>query len=452
MSFVPRSAFRTPRWDRRYFLRVGALSVGCSVSGWLAPLAAAAARGPARKRSCVLLWMNGGPSQMDTFDLKPGHANGGPFKETATAVPGLKISEHLPKLAGRMKHVGLVRSMTSKEGDHGLATFFAHTGYSSRGPIRYPSLGSVVAKELGSDDAALPSFVSIAPFRAFNPAAHGPGFLGPRFAPLVVGETTLGGGQAPGMNDTDRALQVEDLALPGGIAADRFDARWGLAAELQRDFAAGRPDPAVRSHQTAYERAAKLMRSAAAKALKLDEEPGKLRDGYGRNLFGQGCLLARRLVESGVPFIEVSHGGQGGVGWDTHQDNFERVKLLSGTLDSGWSALIDDLKDRGLLDSTLVVCLGEFGRTPKINGSNGRDHFPHAWSAALCGGGIKGGQAVGTTSPDGNAVAERPVTVPDFLATVCAALGIDPGTQNMSNTGRPIPVVDTGAKPVAELV
>src|SRR5262249_49609211 len=155
------------------------------------------------------------------------------------------------KLAERMKHVGLVRSITSKEGDHGLATFFAHTGYPSRGPIRYPSLGSVVAKQLGADDAALPSFVSIAPFRAFNPAAHGPGFLGPRYAPLVVGETTLGGGQVPGMNDADRALQVEDLALPGGVKADRFDARWELAAELQRDFAAARPDPAARSHQTA---------------------------------------------------------------------------------------------------------------------------------------------------------------------------------------------------------
>ena len=440
-----------PSFDRRHFLRVGALSVAASVSGWLAPLAKAAAREPARKRSCILLWMSGGPSQMDTLDLKPGHANGGPFRETATAVPGIKISEHLPKVAERMKHVSLVRSMTSKEGDHGLATFFAHTGYPSRGPIRYPSLGSAVAKELGADDAALPSFVSVAPFRAFSPAAHGPGFLGPRYAPLVVGESTLGGPQQPG-GDVDRALQVEDLALPGGVKADRFDARWELTAGLQRDFAAAHPDPAARSHQTAYERAAKLMRSAAAKALKLDDEPDELRDGYGRNLFGQGCLLARRLIESGVPFVEVAHGGPGGVGWDTHQDNFERVKQLSRTLDAGWSALIDDLKDRGLLDSTLIVWMGEFGRTPKINGGNGRDHFPYAWSAALAGGGVKGGRVVGRTSQDGTTVEDRPVTVPEFLATVCSALGIDPGTQNMSNTGRPIPVVETGARPVGELL
>src|SRR5262249_9360074 len=336
--------------------------------------------------------MSGGPSTIDLFDLKPGHENGGPYKEIDTAVAGVKISEHLPKIAGRMKHVALLRSMTSKEGDHGLATFFNHTGYPSRGPIRYPSIGSIVAKELGSDDAALPNFVSVAPFRVFNAAAHGPGFLRPRYPPLAVGEPTFGPHQAAG--DADRALQVEDLSFPGGISAERFDARWELAASLQRDFAAERPDPAARGHQTAYDRAAKLMRSAAAKALKLDDEPEKLRDAYGRNVFGQGCLLARRLIESGVPFVEVSLGGAGGVGWDTHVDNFERLKQLSGTLDAGWSALMDDLKDKGLLETTTIVWMGEFGRTPKINGGNGRDHFPNAWTAALAGGGIKGGQAI----------------------------------------------------------
>jgi hypothetical protein len=433
--------------SRRHFL--GALSVGASLSGWLGKLATATAKEPARKRACILLWMNGGPSQMDTFDLKPGHANGGPFKEIATAVPGIKISEHLPKVAERMKHVALVRSMTSKEGDHGLATFLAHTGYPSRGPIRYPAIGSVVARELGSEDAALPNFVSIAPFRSFSPAAYGPGFLGPRYAPLIVGESVLDGA---GAMDADKALQVEDLALPGGIPADRFDARRALVAQMQADFVAGHPDPAAKSHQTAYERASRLMRSATAAALKLDDEPAKLRDGYGRNVFGQGCLLARRLVEGGVPFVEVCLGGAGGVGWDTHTDNFDRVKQLSKDLDAGWSALMDDLKDRGLLDTTTIVWMGEFGRTPKINGGSGRDHFPYAWSAALAGGGIKIGQVVGKTTPDGSAVAERPVSVPSFLATVVQALGIDPETQIMSNTGRPIPVVETGTKVVKELL
>jgi hypothetical protein len=438
-------------FSRRGFLHAASLSVGCSLSGWLGGLATSFAKEPARKRSCILLWMNGGPSHMDTLDLKPGHENGGPYKEIASAVPGIKISEHLPKVAERMKHIALVRSMTSKEGDHGLATFFNHTGYSSRGPIRYPTLGSMVAKQLGADDAALPNFVSIAPFRSFNPAAHGPGFLGPPYAPLIVGEATFGGPQQ-GPADPDKALQVEDLAPPGGIKAERFDARWQLAAELQKEFVAGRPDPAARSHQTAYERASKLMRSAAATALKLDEEPAKLRDSYGRNVFGQGCLLARRLVESGVPFVEVSLGGAGGVGWDTHTDNFERVKTLSRDLDAGWSTLIDDLKDRGLLDNTTIVWMGEFGRTPKINGGNGRDHYPYAWSAALAGGGTKGGQVVGRTSKDGATVEERPVTIPDLLATVCKALGIDPETQHMSNTGRPIAMVDSSAKAVEEVL
>jgi uncharacterized protein (DUF1501 family) len=440
------SSFRA--LDRRAFLRAGAVTTAASISSWLAPLAHAAAGDPKRKRACILLWMNGGPSQLDTFDPKPGHANGGPFKDIATAAPGVRVSEHLPKVAERMKHVALVRSMTSKEGDHGLASYFVRTGRPSRGPVHYPALGAVVAKELGQADAALPNFVSIAPFRVFNSAAYSSGFLGPRYAPLVVGETAFGPPQ-PGA--ADRSLTVEDLASPPGVSRERADARRQLAAELQQEFAAAHPDPVAKGHETAYARAARLMQSAAAEAFTLDAEQGKLRDGYGRNVFGQGCLLARRLVERGVPFVEVTLGGAGGVGWDTHQNNFDTVKQLSGTLDAAWSSLMDDMKDRGLLDSTLIVWMGEFGRTPKINGSNGRDHFPFAWSAALAGGGIKGGQAIGKTSPDGMTVADRPVTVPDFLATVCQSLGIDPATQNQSNTGRPVQVVELGAKAISEV-
>jgi hypothetical protein len=444
---APRSALRA--LDRRAFVRAGAISAAASVSGWLAPLADVAAGDLKRKRSCILLWMNGGPSQIDTFDPKPGHANGGPFQDIATAAPGVRISEHLPKVAARMKYVALVRSMSSKEGDHGLASYFVRTGRPSRGPVHYPTLGAVVAKELGQADAALPNFVSIAPFRVFNPAAYSSGFLGPRYAPLVVGETTFGPPQ-PGA--AERSLTVEDLAVPAGVSRERADARGQLAAKLQQEFAAVHPDPVAKSHETAYSRAARLMQSAAAEAFTLDAEPAKLRDGYGRNVFGQGCLLARRLVERGVPFAEVTLGGPGGVGWDTHQNNFDTVKQLSGTLDAAWSSLMDDLKDRGLLDTTLIVWMGEFGRTPKINGSKGRDHFPFAWSAALAGGGIKGGQAVGKTSKDGMSVEDRPVSVPDFLATVCQSLGIDPAVQNLSNTGRPVQVVELGAKPIQEVV
>ena len=190
-----------------------------------------------------------------------------------------------------------------------------------------------------------------------------------------------------------------------------------------------------------------MLRSTAVEAFNLDVEPGALRDAYGRNPFGQGCLLARRLVERGVPFVEVTLDG-----WDTHQNNFDAVKNLCGVLDPAWAALMSDLKDRGLLDSTLIVWMGEFGRTPKINPQKGRDHFPNAWSTVIAGGGIKGGQAVGKTSKDGTTVEERVTPTVDLLATVCSAVGIDFEKQNMSNVGRPIRIVEKGAKPVTEVL
>jgi hypothetical protein len=443
------------RLSRRDLLKLSAAGVvGYSQSGWLEALAADAAKSPQRKRSCILLWMSGGPSQMDTFDLKPGHDNGGPYKEIDTNVAGIKISEHLPKVAQHMDKMAIVRSMTSKEADHGQATYYVHTGYQARGPIRYPSLGSLVAKEIGSDEAELPNFVSVAPFRAFSAAAHGPGFLGPRYAPLIVGDGGLTLGGPRNADDYEKALQVQDLAPQAGLSRERAEARVRLVQEMQRDFSAEHPGLAPASHQTAYERAVRLMRSTAAKAFDLDEVPAKLRDSYGRNLFGQGCLLARRLVERGVPFVEVSLGQLNGIGpgWDTHTNNFDTVRQLSGALDTAWASLMEDLKANGLLDSTLVVWMGEFGRTPKINGGNGRDHFPNAWSTVLLGGGIKGGQVIGKTGDDGTTVEERPVSVPDFLATVCQALGIDPTTQNQSNVGRPIRIADTTAKPIREVL
>jgi uncharacterized protein (DUF1501 family) len=223
---------------------------------------------------------------------------------------------------------------------------------------------------------------------------------------------------------------------------------------MEKDFVARHPGVSPQSHQTAYDRAVKLMRGEAARAFNLDDEPAAVRDAYGRNLFGQGCLLARRLVERGVPFVEVTLGGLGGgvFGWDTHANNFDQVQRLCGTLDPAWSTLMKDLKERGLLDSTLIVWMGEFGRTPKINGGRGRDHYPNAWSTVLAGGGIKGGQVVGKTSADGTTVEERPVSVQDFLATICSALGIDLDRTNQSNVGRPIRIVDKAATPIQEIV
>lgn len=446
----------TQRISRRDWLRLTSAGVvSYSLSGWMESLARDTAGNPQRRRACILLWMDGGPSQMDTWDLKPGHANGGPFKEIDTAVPGIKISEHLPKLAQQMKHLSIIRSMTTKEGDHGLATYVMRTGYRPQGEIRFPTLGSLLSKELGQEDAALPNFVSIAPDRGINPAAYEAGFLGPRFAPLVVGDANVPAGGANAQSVSDRVLKVENMEASRDVLPAHFDARIDLLRDLEKDFAKKHPGLPPQSHQTAYERAVRLMKTAGSRAFNLDEEKDALRDRYGRNLFGQGCLLARRLVERGVPFVEVTLGGLNGgaLGWDTHTANFEQVQKLSEVLDPAWSALMDDLKDRGLLDTTLIVWMGEFGRTPTIDkGRVGRDHFPNAWSTVLAGGGIKGGQVIGKTSASGAAIEERPVQVTDFLATVCQALGIDPSKPNTSNVDRPIRIVEKGAKPIKELL
>jgi hypothetical protein len=429
---------------RRDWLRLSAAGVvGCSSSGWLEALAAEGAQDPQRKRSCILLWMSGGPSQMDTFDLKPGHANGGPFAAAETGVPGIRISEHFPQVGKLASHLAIVRSMNSKEGDHGRATYLLRTGYVPQGPVQYPSLGALVSKELGAEGAELPGFVSVAPFRVLNQGAFGSGFLGPRYAPLIVGEGGLAvQQQGP---TVDRALRVQDLSPPVDISREREDARLDLLKQVQSDFAAAHPDAPAGSHQSAYDGAVRLMRSPAAKAFDLDEEKAAVRDKYGRNLFGQGCLLARRLVEKGVPFVEVTLNG-----WDTHANNAQQVKSLSGTVDPAWASLMSDLKDRGLLDTTLIVWMGEFGRTPKFGRPDGRDHWPNTFSAVLAGGGIKGGQVIGATSEDGVSIKERPVSVPELLATVCKALGIDHEKQNLSNVGRPIRIVAPGTKPVQE--
>jgi hypothetical protein len=404
-----------------------------SLSGWLGTLAADAADDTRRKRSCILLWMAGGPSQTDTFDLKTGHANGGPFQEIATAASGVRTSEHLPQLARQMKHLAVLRSMKTREGDHGRATSHLHTGYLPQGSIRFPALGALVSNELADTAADLPGFVSVLPQGAFALSSVASGFLGPRHAPLVVGES---GGM----------LRVEDLRAPS-VSAERAGERLGLLHEMEATFLASRPGAGTASHVTAYDRAVRLGRAAAAEAFDLSQEKPTLRDRYGSSLFGQGCLLARRLVERRVPFVEVTLGG-----WDTHNDNFDQVKSLCGLLDPAWATLLEDLDERGLLDSTLVVWMGEFGRTPGINPRNGRDHYPAAWSVVLGGGGIKGGQAVGRTSKDGLAVEERPIAVPDLMATICLALGLDPKKQNQSNVNRPIRLADPTAEPVREVL
>jgi uncharacterized protein (DUF1501 family) len=422
------------RLSRRTLLARGALGLtGLTVSGWLGDLAARAAAAPGRKRSCILLWMAGGPAQTDTFDLKPGHANGGPFREIATAAPGVRISEHLPRVARQASRLAVLRSMRTREGDHGRATTHLRTGYTPQGSIRFPALGSLVSHERARRDADLPGFVSVTPAGAFGQPAASAGFLGPAHAPLVV-------------SGRNGALGVEDLRAPE-VSAERARERLDLLRDMQAPFLHSRPGAGTASHVTAYDRAVRLQRQAAARAFDLSGEPVRLRERYGSSLFSQGCLLARRLVEQGVPFVEVTLGG-----WDTHQDNFEQVRALCDILDPAWSALLEDLGERGLLDSTLVVWMGEFGRTPNINPRKGRDHYPAAWSVVLGGGGIKGGQVIGSTGKDGFRVEDRPVAVPDLMATICVALGLDPRKQNQSNVARPIRLADPSGQAIQEVL
>jgi uncharacterized protein (DUF1501 family) len=310
--------------------------------------------------------------------------------------------------------------MTNREGEHQRATYQLHTGYIPMGSVKFPSFGSVVASEIGPKEFDLPHFVSI----GNRATTIGSGFLGMQYAPFVVANPS----QLP-----------SNVALPRGVTAKRLARRLDLMQELEQDFAEAGGDRQVEEHRTLLGSAAQLVTSPRLKAFDLGAEKDAVRDKYGRNPFGQGCLLARRLIEQDVTFVEVESNG-----WDTHQDNFNRTKTLSETVDPAFAALLADLKERGRLDRTLVIWMGEFGRTPKINGNTGRDHYPRAFNVALAGGGIKGGKVIGRTSEDGMEVKERPVSVADLFCTFCQALKINPRKENMSSLGRPIKIVDGG--------
>jgi hypothetical protein len=423
--------------------------LGASASGWFPLLADELARDPRRRRHCILLWMTGGPSQIDTFDMKPGHANGGAFAEVATKVPGLRFSEHLPLLGQMADKLAIVRGLSTKEGDHGRGTYVVRTGQKPQGPVQYPTIGSSLSKALAGGDEAVPHYVSISPYRAFNQAAYAPGFLGPRYAALTVGATD-GVQPEPQVAGGYAELKVDDLAP--GVERPQFAGRVELWRTLESRFVGAHRGGSAAAHQTVYERALKLMDSSAAKAFDLADEPPSVRDAYGRGRFGQGCLLARRLIEAGVSFVEVSLGSlsQNTFGWDTHLNNFATVKSLSAELDAGWGTLLRELDERGLLEATTILWIGEFGRTPTINPQGGRDHFPAAWTCVFAGGGIRGGQAYGKTSESGQEVVQGKVDVPDILATLCAAVGVDPAMQNMSELGRPIKIAE--GQPIRDLL
>lgn len=416
-----------PRLCRRDVMRL--LSVGAAgVLGWGDVAAAHAAHLRKRGKACILLWMNGGPSQFETFSPLEGHANGGSTKAIATNVAGIRIAEHWPEMAKVADRLAIVRSMTSKEGSHPRATYLMHTGYLPNPSARHPTLGSIVASQLAAQDggqtADLPPVVRIG---GRGRGDSGAGLLGMQWDPFELRSAT--------QNPANTTPQVEP---------ERHLERLDLMERLAGGFAARLPEEAA-DHKSLYRRATRMILSPDMKAFDLDAEPAQVREEYGEGDFAAGCLLARRLVETGVSFVEVVANG-----WDTHNDNFSRVEKLAGAVDRPCAVLLRDLERRGMLADTLVIWMGEFGRTPQINPRAGRDHFPRSFNAVLAGGGVQGGRVIGSTDAAGVEVADRPVTVPDLFATFCRAMAIDPAIENMAPTGRPIRLVD-GGEAVAEL-
>jgi len=408
---------------RRDFLRIGAgATFGAAMAGRLAPLWGQ--ESPAKKaKACIVLWMAGGPSHIDTFDPKPGQATGGPFKPVETSVKGVSIGQHLPKVAAQAKHLALVRSVTSKEADHDRGTYLLHTGYAPQETVVHPAIGCVASKEFPA--AALPGFVSIG--ETYNDA----GYLGVEHVPLVVA------------NPDDPAA---GLVVPEHLRKRRWDARKKLLDAMDTSFAERSDKAAVDEDVKVRARAEALLGSKATEAFDLSKEEEAVRAAYGDSPFGRGCVLARRLVERGVRFVEVVLDG-----WDTHEGNFDAVQALCGTLDPAYARLVEELAERRLLDETIVLWMGEFGRTPDINGANGRDHHAACFSVVAAGGGFARGRVVGESDKEGREPAKQPVTVPNLLATVYAQLGFDPSKTYLSKEGRPIKLIDKGA-PVRELL
>lgn len=413
--------------SRRDALKVGSLSVlGLNLAEFLAlRQAAASGKNALKDRNCILLFMNGGPTHIDTWDPKPEAPAEyrGEFQPIDVKGGAFQICEHLPKMAAQGDRFAVVRSLTSPEASHERACHYMLTGYRILPTLEYPAYGSVALKEKGYRNA-LPPYVAIPQTLRGGTA----GYLGTVYQPFSVGSP-----------DNNGRLTVRDVRNPAG--EERMKARAELLAKQDGAFRKNDPDGALGALDQFYQRAYDLVGSPEAKrAFDLSTEPEALKDEYGRNPFGQGCLLARRMIEAGSRFVTLSLGG-----WDTHRNNFQSLRdRLLPPLDSGFATLLRDLADRGMLDDTLVLWMGEFGRTPKINGTAGRDHFPRCQSVVFAGGGVRGGQAVGKSDATASLPAERPVTPEDMAATIYHLLGIDHTRVYNTSTGRPIRIAEKG--------
>jgi hypothetical protein len=420
---------------RRNVLRVGSLAaVGLSLPAFLRRQVLADSGTANKSVSCILLWLQGGISHIDTFDPKPlaPAEVRGEFGVIPTNVPGIQLCDQLPKLAQHQDKFSILRSLNPKNGSHGVADAYVLSGHPFNASLVYPAYGSVVAKEQG-DRRSMPPYVQLGVSIDQRFGGGVAGFLGDQYNPFIL----------PG-DASSPAYTVRDVTLPGGVDRDRFQRRMKVLQTVDRwqsRFERATSTGPLAAADTFYHKAYSLVTAPhAKKAFDIHREDPKLRDRYGRTSLGQGCLLARRLIEAGVRFVTVTDGG-----WDTHQNNFTSLKTrLLPRLDGALSGLLQDLSDRGLLESTLVVALSDFGRTPKVNPSAGRDHWATAGIAVLAGGGLRPGMIVGQTDGQAEQPVEAPYVTEDVAATIYHCLGIPLETTHLAPDGRPIRIVDEG--------
>ena len=406
--------------DRRHFINhcTAVSSIAASSSFFTQSILANANDLKKRNKSAILLWMGGGPSTIDLWDLKPGAATGGIFKPVSTSADGIQICEHLPLMAQQMHHMNIVRSMSTREADHMRGRYYMHTGYVPNPNVEHPSYGSVISHELMSSIPQL----DIPPFVSIGGASIGAGFLGTSYSPFIVNS-----------NGTVRDLDM-------GIDQSRLDQRLRMLKTIEDKFVNEKRGDYASDHSKLLTKTVKLMTSPQMEVFKVSKEPKEVQERYGNTGFGRGCLMARRLVEMGVPFIEVDLGG-----WDNHTDIFKTLQDQKlPELDKAMSALIRDLSERGLLQDTAIIWMGEFGRTPNINGNGGRDHWARSWSVVVGGAGFKGGIIVGETSGDGKEVITEPYSSQDLMASVLKSLGISLETSFTAKNGRPMKIANSG--------